>query len=338
MLMYFFLSGAHRTLPYSELKALAEAEVGGLKSVVELDQVVIADSSPELADVLRSRSVLVKYGGQLLAVAEVAEGVERLLNSLVDSDICSLGGFSHVAFKRVKKYGERVRYRDVVFKLIDSGSRLCRSAEAPILDVIVSEGLIISGLRLFTRDLRSLRLRDPQRRPVYRPGTLTPEISRLLVNLARVSSRRKELFLDPFSGVGGLLLEACDMGLKYAGSDIDSVSVRGAKENLVHYGCFPNVVVADACASPFRSADGVGTDPPYGRLTQSKGRGLEELMDCFLNSMSGVLKSGRYLVFAQKAEVDVEDYVFSHGFRIVERHLNWVHGALTRDIYVVRKG
>ncbi len=338
MLMYFFLSGTHRTLPYSELKALAEAEVGGLRSVVELDQVVIADSPPELVDVLRSRSVLVKYGGRLLAVSEVAEGVEGLLNSLIDSEICSLGGFSHVAFRRVKKYGGEVRYGDIVSKLIESGSRLCRSSKAPLLDVIICEGLIISGLRLFSRDLSPLRLRDPQKRPVYRPGTLTPEVSRLLVNLARVSSRRKELFLDPFSGVGGLLLEACDMGLKYGGSDIDPLSVRGARENLEYYGCPSNVVIADACAPPFHSADGVGTDPPYGRLTQSKGRGLEELMDCFLNSMSEILKKGRYLVFAQRAEIDVEDYVFSHGFRIVERHLNWVHGALTRDIYVVRKG
>ena len=42
-------------------------------------------------------------------------------------------------------------------------------------------------------------------------------------------------------------------------------------------------------------------------------------------------------MFAQKADVEVEDLVRGAGLEVVERYINWVHGALTRDIFVVRK-
>ncbi len=337
MLMYFLLSGMHRTLPYAELRALAEAEAGGLRKEVILDQLVIADSSPNLFRVLKERAVLVKSGGPLLTATEVAEGIPKFIKELIDSRICDFGGFSHISFTRIKNFGSPIKYGDLVKEVIGKAPELCRKPQAPILEVVISEGLMVAGLRFFERTLSSLRERDPQKRPVYRPGTLTPILSRLFVNLSRVPRKPGEVFLDPFCGVGGFLLEACDMGLNYVGSDTDYISVRGASLNLRHYGCVDNVVVANACDLPYTKVSGIGTDPPYGRLTQARGLRLDELMECFLHSAKEVLPPHHYLVFAQKSSVYLEDFIKGAGFRLVEKHLNWVHGALTRDIYVVMR-
>jgi len=337
MLMYFLLSGAHRTLPYAELNALAEVEAGGLRNKVVLDQLVIADSTLDFIDVLKERSVLVRYGGPLLTVAEVGEGLREFIKGLRDSDICKLGGFSHISFTRIKSYGHFIRYNDLVREIVSRNVELCRKPKAPILDVVISEGIIAAGLRYFRRDLSLLRGRDPQRRPVYKPGTLTPIFSRLFVNLSRVSRRSGEKFLDPFCGVGGFLLEACAMKIGYVGSDMDYESVRGASINLKYYGCVNNVIVANACDLPYVEVTGIGTDPPYGRLSRARWLKLEELMECFLYSASEVLPPGRFLVFAQRSDINLEDAIREAGFRLVEKHLNWVHGALTRNIYVVMK-
>lgn len=332
------MSGEHRTLPEAELRAISEAEGVSLLNLISMDQVVIASSSPELFGFLSKRAVMVRAAGTVLGISDVDEGVEGVVRVLSESRICEMGGFGHVSFRRVKRYGSEIRYRDLVEAIISRSSRFCRNPRAGLLDVIITEGLVVVGLRRYTRDLRRLRDRDPQRRPVYRPGTLTPVWSRLFVNLSRASISKGNLFVDPFCGVGGLLLEACDMGIKYYGSDINWDYVEGAKINLTHYGCLENVVVADACDLPFIKADAIGTDPPYGRLTQPGGvERLEDLMECFLAQAHDIISPGGYVAFAQRADIPVEEIVERVGFEIVERHLNWVHGALTRDIFVVRK-
>ncbi len=334
MMCYFLLSGSHRTLPYSELRAVAEAEGLELKVIAELDQVVIGECDPRIFKALRRRAVLIKSGGPLIGISETSEGVEGVIKAIRDSRICDYGGFSHLSFRRVKGFGRWVKYKELVTRVISSGKEFCRDLSAPALEAVVTEGVVVIGLKEFERDISGLRARDPMRRPYYRPGTLTPEISRIFVNLSRV--REGEVLLDPFCGVGSILLEACDLGVKTVGSDISLGSVEGAARNLKRYGCLDCVVAADVCKLPYIRASGVATDPPYGRLTKTGGRSLGELMRCFLDSVKEVLLEGRYLVFAQRIDVDVEDAVKSAGFEIVERHLNWVHGALTRDIFVVK--
>ncbi len=333
---YFFLSGEHRTLPYSELIALSEAEHKYLKIHAKLDQVVIGECEEGFFEVLRRRAALVRYAGVMLGVVETSEGVEGLRRLLKECDELRKLPFSHVAFKRVKRYGYNVRYADVINAIRGTLQGAIRSPDAPLIDIILSEGVIIIGYRLFTRRMREFDARAPQHRPVYLPGTLTPLWSRIFVNLSRAGP--EGLFYDPFCGVGGFLLEACVMGLKYVGSDISVRHVTGAAENLMHYGCVPQVFVADACSMPVRKVSSIGTDPPYGRLTQVKcSGGLRELMECFLNEAAETLISGGYLAFAQRKDVEVEEVIDDVGLKIMERHLNWVHGALTRDIFVVRK-
>lgn len=339
MLIYIYLSGEHRTIPAAEARAVAEAEKLPFDVKAQLDQVLIVETDPLYINFLAIRAAFTKMAGEVLGIVESSEGISGIKKVLrdVDLDAYKVNG---VAFKRVKHYCPEIR-ADEVINLVRNHLRLNYYTEKSpenILDLILSDGLIIVGLRRYTRDLKVFRVRDPQRRPIYRPGTLTPEFSRVFVNLSRASITNNDIFLDPFCGVGGFLLEACVIGLRICGCDINPSYVEGAVKNLEFYNCLPNVVVADACNPPFSRVDAVGTDPPYGRLTKAPGYNtLRTLMLKFLESASGVIRKGRYIVFAQRRDVIQEEDIEDLGFIVVEHHKNWVHGSLTRDIFVVKR-
>jgi len=341
VLIYVHLSGEHRTLPASEAVAIAEAEGIPFKILAHLDQVLIAESNSLYFRFLDLRAAFIKSAGLVLGITESSSGIEGIKNILRNINLEEYG-VSSISFKRIKHYGSEIGF-DAFIGLIKKHLPSLRITRKKVksnntLELILSNGLVIIGIRKYTRDLRRFRSRDPQKRPVYKPGTLTPEISRLFVNLSRASVSNSDLFLDPFCGVGGFLLEACIIGLETCGCDVNPLYAEGAIRNLEYYGCTANIVVADACKMPFSRADAIGTDPPYGRLTKASGySSLRSLMLKFLEEAHGVLKKGRYLVFAQKHGVIKENDIENFGFNVIEVHKNWVHGSLTRDVFVVKK-
>ncbi len=341
VLVYVYLSGEHRTLPAAEARAIAEAENIPFKVLAHLDQVLIAESTPAFFDFLDLRAAFIKTAGLVLGVTESSLGIDGIRTILRNVNLEEYN-INNISFRRIKHYGSEIRFDEVVDLVrkyaSSSHSTSRRASSGSTLDIILSDGVVIVGIRKYARDLNKFRDRDPQKRPVYKPGTLTPEFSRIFVNLSRASVTNNDLFLDPFCGVGGFLLEACVIGLRTCGCDINPSYVEGAIKNLEFYGCTPNVVVADACELPFSRADAIGTDPPYGRLTKALGyETLHDLMLKFLEEAYSILRKGRYLVFAQKHGIVKESDIEDLGFRLVEYHKNWVHGSLTRDIFVVKR-
>ncbi|MEM2021344.1 MAG: hypothetical protein QXP80_03850 [Zestosphaera sp.] len=336
MLHYIYLSGEHRELPLLEFRAVMESEEVKHSVLAQLDQVVLIESDEHLYQTLR-RTALVKYAGILLGVSEVSEGIQGVRRVLKDSDICAYGGYDHVNFRRVKRYGAHLSYENLINAVNELSSSLCRSERGKKLDVIVSEGCVVVGLRMYERDLSPYRGREPVVRPFYAPGAMAPSMARVFINLSRASVKRKHNVLDPFCGAGGFLLEACSIGLSYVGVEINHTLSEGAYRNLIHYDCIPNVVNGDACNIPVDKVDSIATDPPYGRMSKPAQKGLAELMKCFLEESYCVLKRGSYMTFAQRIDIPLDEMIEQVGFKLVERIPNWVHGSLTRDILVVMK-
>lgn len=335
MLYYVYLSGEHRELPLLELRAVMDAEKIEYRLVAQLDQVAVVESAEPL-ETLLGRVVLSKYAGILLGVSEVADGVQGIKKVLRDSNLCLHGGYDHVNFRRVKQYGTQISYEDVLSTVNELSGSLCKGGTKK-LDIIVSEGCVVIGLRTYERDLSPYRTREPAERPFYAPGTMTPYMARVFVNLSRASVREKHVVLDSFCGAGGFLLEACFTGLRYVGVEIDPRLAEGAAKNLVHYGCTPDVVSGDSCHVPLDRVDAIATDPPYGRMSRPAGTELIDLMKCFLCESYRVLRKGGYLVFAQRIDIPLEEMIEDVGFTVIDRVPNWVHGSLTRDIFVVKK-
>ena len=86
--------------------------------------------------------------------------------------------------------------------------------------------------------------------------------ARLLVNLAlanRTSNILRVVFLDPFAGIGGIVLEAKAHGCRVFSLDVDPALRLG----LAHFGAAH--VVGDARGLPYvdNAIDAVATEPPY---------------------------------------------------------------------------
>jgi tRNA (guanine10-N2)-dimethyltransferase len=144
--------------------------------------------------------------------------------------------------------------------------------------------------------------------------------------------------LDPFCGVGGILLEAVAIGCRAVGADADPRMIRGARTNLAHYGAEPfGLIVADATKIPIRAVEAIVTDPPYGREASTRGRRLHGLIREFLPKAHSVLSDNGYLCICCPSELRVMSIAERAGFKLVESHLLYVHRSLTRRILVLRK-
>jgi len=68
-------------------------------------------------------------------------------------------------------------------------------------------------------------------KPELHPSSLDPRLAKACVNIG-VGTKKNAYVLDPFCGVGGILIEAGLMGHKAIGYDIDEVMARKAVINL----------------------------------------------------------------------------------------------------------
>ncbi|MDM7275806.1 MAG: RsmD family RNA methyltransferase [Thermoprotei archaeon] len=331
---YAILSGENLSLALEELRAILEAELPESTLDLVLEGVALISSSPEAPRVILGRSSLVKEVGEVLGVAERGS-LEELLNSLPHV----LGGENvKVEVRRFKSYGEEIR-EDVVVKTLYSKGVKCSLEASTRLKLIASEGLVIAGISRGKLEFRELLSRKPSKRPYFKPGSLTPQLSRLLVNLSRL--KRGSTFLDPFCGAGGLAIEACLMG---AGTvicqDIDREASRGSHKNLSAYGCggVALTVRGDATRTPIASGvvDAIATDPPYGRLTSTGGRDYSEIVLGFLGEAARVARRGSYIVYAGPHHYSPWRLALEAGLEVVGRHHMFVHGSLTREIVVAR--
>ncbi|MCX8184796.1 MAG: hypothetical protein RMI56_00735 [Sulfolobales archaeon] len=336
-LIYVYLSGSHKTIPKAEVIAIAEAEGVETRVVLDLDQLLILYTSSELPDLLKLRSAYSRKIGRALwigRIEDIREGASRVTEQLHSQEIKSV----KLDFRDLRSFNKEGNYEAVRKSLTNSGLILSRESSV-ILDVVSSQEVVVVGLRLHEVKLKDFFDRWTNRRPVYLPGALNPDISRVFINLSRASIKRDTVFYDPLCGVGSFLLEACYMGLKYLGSDISERSIEGASRNLESYGCIPEVFVADTCRMPVGRVDAIGTDMPYGRQSRPRGGGALDLVKCLIENSESILPKGSYLVFAQSSELEIDTYriIDKYSFEVVEVHQNWVHGSLTRAIYVLKK-
>lgn len=125
-----------------------------------------------------------------------------------------------------------------------------------------------------------------------RRGLSVPD-ARLLVNL--VAAEPGSLFLDPFAGAGGLVIEALASGYEVMSADVDPILQHG----LAHLGA--QHLVADARHLPFpdETFDAIATEPPY--HSEATSLVAEALCEIYR-----VLKKGRRLAMlcaASQADV-----------------------------------
>jgi hypothetical protein len=231
---------------------------------------------------------LIKRLGGTVKIAEILpENVK--LSEIIHGDfgISDLTGKVNI-LQLCKNIKEETGGRFVLPKM---GSRELSSvvvAKQKLTEIIVGDGWL--GKTVAVQDFEEWGRRDYGRPEVEAHiGMLPPKVARMMLNIA-VSGKRLAVstVLDPFCGVGTILMEGCELGLTMIGSDIGPKQVARTKKNLESFGMKAQVFVGDA-RDVKEKVDAIVTEADLGpndqrSITNDQQTKLHRLyLDCFKN-------------------------------------------------------
>jgi tRNA (guanine10-N2)-dimethyltransferase len=326
------LSNELLSLAISEFFSIVNAENIECNIHKRIDEFIFFKSSEDLIKLFIIRSALLIELGKVIDILSEDNYLYETIKNYIDVDSC-------IDVDSIRGFGKKNAFQ--IQKLFSSMGIRWRKCKKRIKIALIA-GLAIIYEVLYRRKEVKFYDREPHRRPCYRPGTMKPILARALVNIAKVSSRRREHILDPFCGVGGIALEACNMGLQVTCIDIDRKMIDGAKINSNAYSCGDKAefIQSDSLYNIFRSRffNAIVTDPPYGIQSVPRSQTLQNLIERFIYNSYEVVKRGGHIVFAIPIHFEnfIDMLLSNLGAIILEKHLNRVHGSLTRVIYVIR--
>jgi len=333
------LSGEHPTIPCSEALAVLRTEGVEFETVARSNQVLILDSGKGAGDAIGGRAAFTMEGGRFLFSAKPSVEDVELRCSMADWSFLEGRSFG-VKVTRVRDYFMGVDTQKVqgemgysIKKQTGSSVNL-RAPDFWIRGVLTDGGFFAFSLD-FTTDRKAFSARRPRSRPYFHPGVLDPKIARAFVNLAQV--KRGEVFLDPFCGTGGFLIEGALLGCQVCGIDLDMRMIKGGRQNLAHYGLEADLIHGDARDLPLERADGIATDPPYGRGSSTMGENTKGILSEFFREGHRALDKGGYLCTAAPLEINPAVLAKEAGFTVREEHRMRVHKSLTRSIIVAER-
>jgi tRNA (guanine10-N2)-dimethyltransferase len=341
--LFFVVSGEHPSLPHAEIRAILESSRIGYREVAAASKLLRLRADSSALDAVAKRSMMYEHCGVEIATAKPDGGqLARILDRTDLAAHFSNGRRFAVRSLRVKGAFKRLARdgleRDIGKTILERNRRARVDLTRPdvtFLCIVYKKGLLF-GRVTHSRTPGVIASRRPRKRPVFHPSTMPPKLARCLVNLSRPTE--KATVLDPFCGVGGILLEGAVAGCRAVGGDADLRMIKGAKMNLRYFGVEPSgLVIHDATRLPFRSVESIVTDPPYGREASTRGRELRDLLREFLPEASRVLPRGGFLCICSPSHLRLRRIAEKQGFKITESHLVYVHRSLTRRVLVLRK-
>lgn len=327
----FELSGEHEILPRSEALALTEVYSSKHCEICLLDQCLLVEAEGLDFESLGRRLAMTHRIIEVMAVCEAR--LEDLAEAVTQIDMPARS--YRIRAKRIKQAampGDAVE-KEVGRVLFHRGFRADLKSPEIELRAVITGDKIVLGQEIARPDRSGFESRRPHLKPFFHPGVLMPRMARALVNLSQAMPG--ERLLDPFAGTGGILVEACLIGIKGIGVDVQKRLIRGARANTACLDC--SLMTGDAKRLPFKdeSIDAAVLDTPYGRSALIEARSKEALLDESLIELHRVLKLGRRMVIV--ADSPIEDHIHRAGFEILERYTDRVHRSLIRHIFLCRK-
>jgi tRNA (guanine10-N2)-dimethyltransferase len=345
MLYAFELSGEHEELPLAEVCACLKTEGLDFRLHVRFDQCLVVDIAGKEEDVERAlkgvipeRLAMTHHILKVVGIAEnTPEEILKLAETFEPAGYIKKGQSFVARAKRIKHHvdfpGEFLEQK-IGGCIYRKGFRADLKTPDVEFRLILSEKAVL-GTLLSSIDRGAYETRSPQNKPFFYPGVLMPRIARALTNLSGIKSG--ELFLDPFCGTAGILIEAGLVGAKVVGIDAQEKLVRGARVNLEAFKLDYSLMEGDACRIPFKDStiNAVVTDPPYGRSAAILAESLEKLYSCALEEIQRVLKPGGIAVIV--SDKPASGYGEKAGLKVLEIYTQRVHRSLTRTITVFSK-
>ena len=325
MKSYFILSGENEYLALEELRALLELHgisPGRLKC---LTMVCIIDGvdTGKINSII-DRAGYIREGGTVIKITTILD----------PPPVIETGTMRFFSVSNLKKTVPDHMVKEFLEGFIHRNNIIHRSGRKSDLHLIFSEGSVIIGKPIASRRTRDFYRRRPAIRPFFRSIALSVPFSRMMINLARTP--RGGVIFDPFAGTGSILIEASLMGIKAIGAEIDWKIARGAEENLEYYNANAILILGDSTQLNLYDINAIVTDPPYGRSASTHGVDVKNIYSEFLHRSTEWLKHGSYLVFlAPHYLVDyIDEMLCESGFIVRSRIYHYIHGGLTRVVYV----
>jgi len=341
--LFFLLSGEHPTLPFSELKAILEAEGHEHRVLGKLRQVMRVEANIESIRSIVRRTALTRVCcAELVCTQAVTDGILRKIGFAPIEDWAKKGETFVV---RVRRIGESAAGVESVHLEKKIGAMILDKVEGTKVKLtkpnttffgVLTEDKFIFGPKLAEIYPKPFVDRRPRRRAFFHPSAMPAKLARCMVNLAQ--PRAGDIVLDPFCGTASTLIEAGLIGCRVVGFDVLRRMVRGSLRNLSYYGVRPEGMLrADARHPPIRGVDCIVTDPPYGRSATTLGRGTGEIVKDFLSTAEGCVPHGKRICIASPNSIEIGKLAEESGFKLVESHSVYVHRSLTREIAVLER-
>jgi tRNA (guanine10-N2)-dimethyltransferase len=345
MLYAFELSGEHEELPAAEVLACLKIEELDFQPHARVDQCLVVDIAGKEEDVekilkgpITERLAMTHHILKVIGITENTVDAVLVLTNFFEFSCFIKEGQSFVV--RAKSVKHHVNFPTNLLESKIGGFINRKGFQANLKSPDVEFRLILSGkavLGTLTSSINrsAYETRNPQNKPFFHPGVLMPRVARAITNLSKI--KHGELFLDPFCGTAGILIEAGILGARVLGIDAQEKIVRGACMNLSAFGLDYTLVKGDARMMPFKEGtiSAIVTDPPYGRSAAVLAESLENLYSCALKDIQRVLKPGGIAVVV--SDKDASEYGKLVGLKVLEIYFQRVHKSLTRRVTIFQK-
>lgn len=340
MELFLILSREHETLPLAELESVLIAENIDYKlNTISTGIIQIKTSNHEVESILGKRLAYTHEINQLIICTDLSN-IKQTFSRINWEDI--LGPNFAVRVKKIN-YSEPIDCQDlerslgkIIKNKVKDKSSVKLEQPSSFIRVLVTDYIVLIGLRLVQIDKKHFFQLKPHKRPFFYPGSMSPKLARCMVNLAQI--RSGDLLLDPFCGTGGILIEAGIIGAGLIGVDIDEKMVQGTIKNL-EYCQIKDYQVFQADARNLKLKEkvkAVVTDPPYGISASTAGEVSEKIYQRFLESIADNMLENSRICMATPHYVNLKPFL-KPKLKIVDRHEIRMHKSLTRIIYVLQK-
>ncbi len=338
--IFLVLSGEHPTLPFGEMKTILTANNIPFRIKNQFFKLVEIEADIDAVRKVAPRGAFIDEVGTEIMHSEPT--IPSIDDAVKSSNLTDYLGETDSFNVRILRFGgvskdlSRVKLEGHLGWLLKNITNAKVELENPSRSF---RGLFAGpyfhlGLIEYKRPADFVGSRRPRKRPAFHPSTMIPKLARSMVNLS--SAVEGTRFMDPFCGVGGILLEASLLGCNIIGIDAIKRMVRGSRRNLRHFQMKPaDLIRGDARHLPVRDIEAVATDPPYGTGASTLKSNTKNILRQFLPEAHSALANRGKLVVASPLGTGTPDIAEHAGFTVQDRHEVYVHRRLTREILVL---
>ena len=222
-------------------------------------------------------------------------------NDLVQEDKFTYSLFGNAEIDLLKNYFKENRQKAI----LKHGGKNLHLQEGPEVKFPNADHLFFAyeteKTFYFGKILQEYNYNEVKKRDLGRPYSreeldISARLSKILINLS--GTKKDDLLLDPFCGIGGIMQEALIKKINVYGSDKDFMAIQNCQKNMqwlkrnYKIDNFYMVYRKDANKVPSKNYDAVATESPLGEVVRKKpsDQKAKQIIKDFENLIIPILK------------------------------------------------